>query len=228
MPAELVQRLAKVCEDNGLDRFSPAEMVALLEDGEEVAWIVEQMVADPAAEAAAELTRLLEEVAGGVAPPGAVETPGVGGIPVAAIPDGDGPAPAAGVATGLPAALDEAAGLGMDLPPGLDLAQIQQVLASPRGALLADFSAFCQERGFAPTQAATEGAEEQVRRLHDEWRETPREAFDGRRPAEVMEGGRLIPAKVATFRREAPKVGRNDPCPCGSSRKYKKCCGRGG
>ena len=28
------------------------------------------------------------------------------------------------------------------------------------------------------------------------------------------------------FRRETPKVGRNDPCPCGSGRKYKKCCGR--
>jgi preprotein translocase subunit SecA len=27
------------------------------------------------------------------------------------------------------------------------------------------------------------------------------------------------------FRREAPKVGRNDPCPCGSGKKYKKCCG---
>ncbi|MEM8885212.1 MAG: preprotein translocase subunit SecA, partial [Planctomycetota bacterium] len=27
--------------------------------------------------------------------------------------------------------------------------------------------------------------------------------------------------------REAPKVGRNDPCPCGSGRKYKKCCGIG-
>ena len=27
-------------------------------------------------------------------------------------------------------------------------------------------------------------------------------------------------------RREAPKVGRNDPCPCGSGLKYKKCCGR--
>lgn len=25
--------------------------------------------------------------------------------------------------------------------------------------------------------------------------------------------------------REAPKIGRNDPCPCGSGRKYKKCCG---
>jgi uncharacterized protein YecA (UPF0149 family) len=22
-----------------------------------------------------------------------------------------------------------------------------------------------------------------------------------------------------------PKIGRNDPCPCGSSKKYKKCCG---
>ncbi|MHC4887438.1 MAG: YchJ family protein [Planctomycetota bacterium] len=27
-------------------------------------------------------------------------------------------------------------------------------------------------------------------------------------------------------RREEPKVGRNDPCPCGSGAKYKKCCGR--
>jgi len=26
------------------------------------------------------------------------------------------------------------------------------------------------------------------------------------------------------FVREAPKVGRNDPCPCGSAKKYKKCC----
>ena len=25
---------------------------------------------------------------------------------------------------------------------------------------------------------------------------------------------------------KAPKVGRNDPCPCGSGKKYKKCCGR--
>jgi len=27
------------------------------------------------------------------------------------------------------------------------------------------------------------------------------------------------------FRRETPKVGRNDPCHCGSGKKYKKCCG---
>lgn len=29
-----------------------------------------------------------------------------------------------------------------------------------------------------------------------------------------------------TVRNEAPKVGRNDPCPCGSGKKYKHCCGR--
>lgn len=27
-----------------------------------------------------------------------------------------------------------------------------------------------------------------------------------------------------TFQRETPKVGKNEPCPCGSGRKYKKCC----
>jgi len=26
--------------------------------------------------------------------------------------------------------------------------------------------------------------------------------------------------------RSGEKVGRNDPCPCGSGKKYKKCCGR--
>jgi len=35
------------------------------------------------------------------------------------------------------------------------------------------------------------------------------------------------PAKKAPERREAPKVGRNDECPCGSGKKYKKCCGLG-
>jgi SEC-C motif-containing protein len=35
-------------------------------------------------------------------------------------------------------------------------------------------------------------------------------------------------AGQGTFRREAPKIGRNDPCPCGSGKKWKKCCGRSG
>jgi hypothetical protein len=32
-------------------------------------------------------------------------------------------------------------------------------------------------------------------------------------------------AEVKTVRNEGPKVGRNDPCPCGSGKKYKKCHG---
>ena len=32
-------------------------------------------------------------------------------------------------------------------------------------------------------------------------------------------------AKAATYQRPSAKIGRNDPCPCGSGRKYKKCHG---
>ena len=32
-------------------------------------------------------------------------------------------------------------------------------------------------------------------------------------------------ASKKPLKRDAPKVGRNDPCPCGSGKKYKKCCG---
>jgi preprotein translocase subunit SecA len=35
-----------------------------------------------------------------------------------------------------------------------------------------------------------------------------------------------LPALEIPLRRELPKVGRNDPCPCGSGKKYKSCCGK--
>lgn len=35
---------------------------------------------------------------------------------------------------------------------------------------------------------------------------------------------RRVPHQVNTVVRET-KVGRNDPCPCGSDKKFKKCCG---
>ena len=38
--------------------------------------------------------------------------------------------------------------------------------------------------------------------------------------------GAAEPATPQTFTREAPKVGRNDPCPCGSGKKYKQCHGK--
>jgi preprotein translocase subunit SecA len=37
---------------------------------------------------------------------------------------------------------------------------------------------------------------------------------------------RAEPPGPMTVRRDGKKVGRNDPCPCGSGMKYKKCCGR--
>ena len=33
-------------------------------------------------------------------------------------------------------------------------------------------------------------------------------------------------AKKSPVKRDGKKIGRNDPCPCGSGLKYKKCCGR--
>ena len=38
--------------------------------------------------------------------------------------------------------------------------------------------------------------------------------------------GRPQRAKPETFRREEKKIKRNDPCPCGSGKKYKQCHGR--
>jgi uncharacterized protein len=35
-------------------------------------------------------------------------------------------------------------------------------------------------------------------------------------------------ALVTTIQRAEPKIGRNDPCPCGSGKKFKKCCGAAG
>ena len=43
-----------------------------------------------------------------------------------------------------------------------------------------------------------------------------------------VDGGKKIntPEYSQTVVNEGPKIGRNDPCPCGSGKKYKNCCGR--
>ena len=42
-----------------------------------------------------------------------------------------------------------------------------------------------------------------------------------------VDGGSKIGTDVdKTIRNDGPKIGRNDPCPCGSGKKYKNCCGR--
>ncbi|MEP6698603.1 MAG: SEC-C metal-binding domain-containing protein, partial [Verrucomicrobiota bacterium] len=54
----------------------------------------------------------------------------------------------------------------------------------------------------------------------------------GRRPERVGSGaaengdGAELKLELAPVRRDVPKVGRNEPCPCGSGKKFKNCCGR--
>ena len=38
--------------------------------------------------------------------------------------------------------------------------------------------------------------------------------------------GKDLLGDMTTFRRTMPKIGRNEPCPCGSGRKFKHCCGK--
>ena len=64
-----------------------------------------------------------------------------------------------------------------------------------------------KQRPFAHHERST------FRRIEGEWR--------------FIDGELITPdQKGHTIVREGPKVGRNDPCPCGSGKKYKHCCGR--
>ena len=58
--------------------------------------------------------------------------------------------------------------------------------------------------------------------------EEPKKIDDLRAPKEqkLSFSGGEGPAKPKPAQRKAKKVGRNAPCPCGSGKKYKKCCGR--
>ena len=56
--------------------------------------------------------------------------------------------------------------------------------------------------------------------------ETPAAFRHKENPAASAPMGRSRPA-AHHIESEQPKVGRNDPCPCGSGKKYKKCCGAG-
>jgi preprotein translocase subunit SecA len=84
---------------------------------------------------------------------------------------------------------------------------------------------------FKVRAAAEERKEERVfdfsrqRLVHEE-----KSQFEGVRHAAQEEPeqyrGQLPEEKIETYHRDAPKVGRNDQCPCGSGKKYKKCCGK--
>jgi preprotein translocase subunit SecA len=51
------------------------------------------------------------------------------------------------------------------------------------------------------------------------------ESGGGAEPRAASGSGQPAPDEGKPMRRDQPKVGRNDPCPCGSGKKYKKCHG---
>jgi tetratricopeptide (TPR) repeat protein len=80
-------------------------------------------------------------------------------------------------------------------------------------------------------QLAAESDDESIAALYREMKKFRRQygdrfMRDGIFVADEEELGGFLPDENAhvTVRRETPKIGRNDPCPCGSGKKYKKCC----
>lgn len=67
--------------------------------------------------------------------------------------------------------------------------------------------------------AKRKGAAQRTREVHQETTGMGMRLME-REPPDEAKPGKRMPVKVGK------KVGRNDPCPCGSGKKYKKCCGR--
>jgi preprotein translocase subunit SecA len=78
--------------------------------------------------------------------------------------------------------------------------------------------------GYAMFQEMMRGVREQILDMILKVQVTRQEEFLPRKRA-VSYGPTSAEAKPAPAR-AAVKVGRNDPCPCGSGKKYKKCCGK--
>ena len=82
-----------------------------------------------------------------------------------------------------------------------------------------------KERQMAERGAANKSEEENLEQEAAE-RAGQRRGQRGGQRARGGGGGGAAAEKQEPVRRERPKVGRNDPCPCGSGKKYKKCHGK--
>lgn len=91
---------------------------------------------------------------------------------------------------------------------------------------------YLDERLF-PLMVLTGEAEAAAREHGEEWPEGEERAeieqdCEEDLPQAVVDIYRFWQAKrgVATIRNDEPRIGRNDPCPCGSGKKFKQCCGK--
>ena len=76
---------------------------------------------------------------------------------------------------------------------------------------LGEIAAICEDNGWKFVGALEPDEPEDISEV--EYLLSP-DDFDSQ---PLMAGGETVV-------RDEPKVGRNDPCPCGSGKKYKKCC----
>jgi uncharacterized protein YecA (UPF0149 family) len=187
-------------------------MIQLLQDGEEASWIIEQI----GVKEDDSIAEILDQLAKEISPPLSSEEV------LESLPENE--EELISDEDGLNVPDLEMKDLESILPAGVDMAQVQDMLSSPRGKLLADFGAFCQEKGI--DMEGVEEMNDEMTALQEEWLHTSRPTLDGKKPAEEMNRDELFPRKVETFRRDTPKLGRNEPCHCGSGKKYKKCCGK--
>ena len=209
---DLVDKLNSEFVRLGITKFSAEEIVELLQDGEDISWISDQLSIKPGHPVAPLLRQLSESI-----------------IPLDSIEESSELSTQDEVENTSEEDSLDLSDLNMKdiegmLPAGLNMEQVQDMLSSPRGKLLADFGAFCQEKGV--DMEGVEGMNDELTILQEEWLQTPRTSLDGKKPSEEMNSDELFPRKIETFRRDTPKVGRNDPCYCGSGNKYKKCCGK--
>lgn len=77
-----------------------------------------------------------------------------------------------------------------------------------------------------PEEVAPEPAAEVETSPPEEVVHEPAAEVETRPPEEVIPEPEAVP-RQQPIRRSQPKIGRNAPCPCGTGKKYKKCCGRG-
>ena len=228
---KLKKDLSSFCEQNAISKFDPEDIFELLEDREEVSWIVEQLQQDNVELDSEKLTSLLTSIQSIVAPPKDEDE--------AEVEEEVADELEAEIETETPevpldlSQLDMSqmgdqleALTGMKLPQGVDMRQVKKMMEGPKGKMMTDFATWCQEQGI---DVASMSDQQQIQELNEQWMSTPRPTFDGKTPAEMSQGDPSLMGmkKVETIRREEPKVGRNDPCPCGSGKKYKKCCGKG-
>jgi hypothetical protein len=216
-------RLSDFVSANAISQFESDDIIELVNEGESVIWIVDQLKNNNPNINEEAISNLLTEIKALIRPeqeqPQQEDKESEESPETAAAPDALDALAKLDID---PAELDQInlkdiLPPGVKLPPNISAKDIKAMLQSPQGMVVTDFVTFCQEKGIDPDAASMD--DPQMQELNKEWMSTPREAFDGKTPAQMM-------GKVETFRRENPRVGRNDPCPCGSGKKYKKCCGR--